>query len=64
MARDGDAYAAARDTYLARFPESEVTFGLDDFSLFALQPVAARLVAGFGRAYGLTGDGLARWLTG
>ncbi len=64
LAREGDAYAAARTAYLERFPESEVTFGLGDFSLFALQPVAARLVAGFGRAYGLTGDGLTRWLIG
>ncbi len=64
LERESEAYASARDAYLARFPDSEVTFGLGDFSLFALMPLSARLVAGFGRAWGLTGDGLARWLAG
>ena len=31
--------------YLARFPDSEITFGLADFSLVVLTPTAARLYA-------------------
>ena len=52
----------ARAAYLARFPQAEITFGLADFSLVALQPLSARLVAGFGRAHGLRGDLLNEWL--
>lgn len=62
LPRDGAAYAAARAHYLARFPDSAQTFELADFSLFALQPVSARLIGGFGRAYGLVGEPLATWL--
>jgi heme iron utilization protein len=39
-----------------------VTFELGDFDLFALTPVSARLVAGFGRAYALVGSALDSWL--
>jgi putative heme iron utilization protein len=62
LPRGGDGYAAARAAYLARFPDPAATFDLGDFSIVALQPVAARLVAGFGRAYGLAGEALADWL--
>lgn len=62
LARDGAEYAAARAHYLARFPDAAQTFELGDFQLFALQPVSARLIAGFGRAYSLVGEGLADWL--
>ena len=62
LAAGSEGHAAARAAYLARFPESEVTFGLGDFALFGLQPVAARLVAGFGRAYSLVGAPLRDWL--
>ena len=64
LARGTAEHAAARDGYLARFPDSAVTFGLGDFSLVALQPVSARLVAGFGRAHALVGPALAEWLAG
>lgn len=64
LVRDGAEYAAAREAYLARFPDAAVTFGLGDFSLVALQPVSARLVAGFGRAHALVGPALAQWLVG
>ncbi len=37
-------------------------FELSDFSIVALQPVSARLVAGFGQAYSLASDPLAEWL--
>lgn len=62
LPRDSAEAAAAGAAYLARFPDSAVTFELGDFGLFALQPVAARLVAGFGRAYSLVGEALADWL--
>lgn len=64
LPRDGADHEAARSAYLARFPDAAVTFGLGDFSIVALHPVSARLVAGFGRAFSLTGEGLARWLRG
>ncbi len=57
-------HAAARAAYLQRFPDAAQTFELADFSLLALQPVSARLVAGFGRAYSLVGPQLAGWLQG
>ena len=64
LPREEPAYAQARAHYLARFPDSEQMFGLGDFQLFTLRPVSARLIAGFGRAYGLVGDPLDRWLLG
>jgi heme iron utilization protein len=62
LTRDGDEYAPARACYLARFADAAMTFELADFSLFALQPVSARLIAGFGRAHSLVGEQLAAWL--
>jgi putative heme iron utilization protein len=64
LPRDGADHAAARAAYLERFPDAAVTFELGDFSLVALRPVSARLVAGFGRAEALVGDALATWLRG
>ncbi len=63
MLAHGDAeYAAARAAYLGRFPDAAMTFELSDFSIVALEPVAARLVAGFGRATSLVGTALVDWL--
>jgi len=64
MPPHGDIYAETRAQYLARFPDAAITFELADFSIFVLRPVSARLVAGFGRAYGLAGDRLLGWLRG
>lgn len=64
LARDGADHATARAAYLARFPDAATAFELGDFSLVALQPVSARLVAGFGRAHALVGDALTGWLRG
>ncbi|MFD0666667.1 HugZ family pyridoxamine 5'-phosphate oxidase [Ramlibacter sp. MAHUQ-53] len=55
-------HAAARAHYLARFPDSAPTFELSDFSLVVLEPLSARLVAGFGRASALAGEALLAWL--
>lgn len=62
LPREGAAYEAARAAYLARFPEAAPMFELGDFSIVTLQPVSARLVAGFGRAYSLAGAALDGWL--
>ena len=62
LEHDDPDYAAAREAYLARFPDAAQTFELGDFSMVSLQPVSARLVAGFGRAYSLVGDSLVDWL--
>jgi heme iron utilization protein len=52
--------AAAKEAYLARFPESAMMFELSDFSLFALRPRSIRFVGGFAQAKTLTPEGLAR----
>lgn len=52
----------ARAVYLARFPSAAVTFELSDFSMVRITPHSARLVAGFGRAFGFTHDSLAQAL--
>jgi len=62
LERDSTRYADARAHYLGRFPDAVQTFELGDFSLFALQPVSARLVAGFGQAGSLVGTALEEWL--
>lgn len=64
LERDGAEHRDARAAYLQRFPQAAPIFELGDFSLVALQPVAARLVAGFGRAHSLVGAALADWLRG
>jgi putative heme iron utilization protein len=60
----GEDHDKAQKAYLARFPDAALTFEMADFSIVALQPISARLVAGFGRAYGLAGGALTRWLLG
>ena len=62
VARQEEIFFSASRTYLQRFPDAAVTFELGDFSLVALQPVSARLVAGFGRAQVLAGAALDEWL--
>ena len=60
--RDSADATAGRALYLARFPEAAVTFELADFTLFALAPLSARLIAGFGSAHTLAGGALRAWL--
>jgi hypothetical protein len=61
--RDSAEYGVARDIYLRRFPDAEPMFGLADFSLFAITPLAARFIGGFARAFSLTPDELAATIT-
>jgi len=52
-------HAALKAAYLAKFPHAADFFMLGDFSLVALEPTSARLIAGFGRAVTLSPDALA-----
>ena len=62
LPNEDPTWPRARDAYLARFPQAEVTFALSDFSIVELSPVSARLIAGFGKAYSLVGAPLRAWL--
>jgi hypothetical protein len=44
-------YAAVKERYLARFPQSVMMFGFADFALWELRLQDAHLVLGFGQAY-------------
>ena len=59
LERDSDDYSQARDQYLAKFPKSQITFQLGDFTLYALRVESCRLVAGFGKAFDVSLDELA-----
>lgn len=55
----GDAdFAAAKATYIARMPNSEMLFSFPDFLLFRLAPEDARYIGGFGRIFTLTPEQL------
>ena len=62
LGEDDPLHAAAKQAYLARFPGSEMTFALTDFSLVAIRPRQARFVGGFAQARSLTAEGLQRVL--
>lgn len=53
-------YAAARQAYLARFPQSEEMFGFADFSLFLVAPRSVRFVGGFAQAGSMLADDYVR----
>lgn len=57
-------YAAAREAYLATFPQSVDMFELADFSLFAIRPLSIRLISGFAQAVTLTPGAFATALKG
>ena len=52
------AHGAAREAYLARFPEAEPMTALGDFRFLRLVPGGARQVAGFGAARSIDADEL------
>jgi putative heme iron utilization protein len=52
--RNDAGYAEARERYLAKFPKSQITFDLADFTLHALEIAHCRFVAGFAQTYNLT----------
>jgi len=57
---DAPEYPAAREAYLARFPEAASMFNLGDFSLFLIIPTEVRWVAGFAQARTLSPAAFAR----
>ena len=61
---DHSSWSEARQAYLGRCPDSAQTFGLGDFSLFAIRARQCRFVGGFAQARTLTGEGLATILAG
>jgi putative heme iron utilization protein len=54
--RDSEAFAAARDLFVARFPGAELTLSLGDFNLYELTLGRGRYVAGFGQAFNVGPD--------
>jgi putative heme iron utilization protein len=55
---EGDAHERLKAQWLARFPESAVTFELADFAFWSIVPRDARFVAGLGRTFNLSGADL------
>jgi hypothetical protein len=47
-----------RAAWLARFPDSAISFGLADFAFFRISPRDARFVAGFGSIHNLSAAAL------
>jgi heme iron utilization protein len=54
--RESDAFAAARDIFVARFPGAEVTLSLGDFNLYELRLGRGRYIAGFAQAFNIGPD--------
>ena len=54
LSREEPAYAAGQHAYLEKFPKSQITFQLGDFTLYELRIDLARLVAGFAKTFDLT----------
>lgn len=57
--RQEETYSDARALYLTKFPRSQITFQLGDFTLYALQVARGRFVAGFAQTFDLTPENLA-----
>jgi len=57
---EGEPFERLKAAWLARFPESAVTFGLADFGFWRLAPRDARFVAGLGRTHNLSAESLRR----
>lgn len=51
-------FTPLKEQYLARFPESEQLFNLADFSFWRITPRGGRYVAGFAKAFNITGEAL------
>ena len=56
--KDSAAYDAARERYLRRFAQAQLTFSLADFALVHLSPRSARFVAGFAQAHAVAAAAL------
>jgi putative heme iron utilization protein len=58
--RQHGEYPSARDRYLAKFPQSQITFQLGDFTLYALRIESCRFVAGFAKTFDLGREEMTR----
>ncbi len=54
LAREDEAHPRLRTAWLARYPESQITFELADFAFWRIVPRDARFVAGLGRTFNLS----------
>lgn len=63
LTNDAQEYPAARQAFLARFPEAAAMFNLGDFSLFQITLDEGRWIAGFAQARTLTPASFARMIT-
>ena len=54
--RESDAFAAARELFVERFPGAEMTLSLGDFTLYELTLGRGRYVAGFAQAFNIGPD--------
>ncbi|HVN41371.1 MAG TPA: pyridoxamine 5'-phosphate oxidase family protein [Steroidobacteraceae bacterium] len=64
LERASPAWEAAREIYLRRFPDAQITFSLADFTLHRLEFTQGLYVAGFGKAIALPPGDLARLANG
>lgn len=62
IAQGSAVYLSARAAYSRRFADMTGLFELGDFSLFAIEPVSVRVVAGFARAHSVMPETLAKAL--
>ena len=60
IAHGGAEYDAARQAYLSAQPKAALYVDLPDFAFMLLEPLSASYNAGFGKAYALSGEELAR----
>ena len=51
--RESEAFGAARDLFIARFPGAELTLSLGDFNLYELTLGRGRYIAGFAQAFNI-----------
>ncbi len=58
LERHSTAWSEGRTRYVARFPQSDVTFGLGDFTLHRLEFERGVYVEGFARAIAVDADDL------
>jgi heme iron utilization protein len=63
LERDSEKNTEAREIYLSRFPDAAPLFEFSDFKIFVIEPVSARVIAGFGQAVTITGEELAAVLS-
>jgi len=62
--RDSHEHTDAREIYLSRFPDAIPLFEFADFNMFIIEPVSARVIAGFGQAVTISAADLAAALSG